>query len=42
MGDREKRTLSLLTGAIEHSPLTCQYRVIGEGVQIRLPEGMFA
>jgi hypothetical protein len=41
MGDREKRTLSLLTGAIEHSSLAFQCRVIGEGVQIRLPEGMF-
>lgn len=41
MNDREKRTLGLITGAVEHSRLACQCRVIGEGVQIRLPEGMF-
>ena len=41
MNDREKRTLSLITGAVQHSRLACQCRVIGEGVQIRLPDGMF-
>lgn len=41
MGDRERRTLALITGAGELSRLACQCRVQGEGVEIRLPEGMF-
>lgn len=40
-GDREARTLSLITGAGEHSRLACQCRVLGDGVEIRLPEGMY-
>lgn len=40
-GDREARTLSLITGSGEMSRLACQCRVIGEGVEIRLPEGMY-
>ncbi len=42
MGDREKRTLGLITGAGESSRLACQCRVIGDGVEILLPDGMYA
>lgn len=38
---REQRTLSLITGADERSRLSCQAKVIGEGVVIELPEGMY-
>jgi hypothetical protein len=41
MGDREKRTLALITGAGEFSRLACQCRILGEGVEIRLPAGMY-
>ncbi|OUD12540.1 2Fe-2S iron-sulfur cluster-binding protein [Thioflexithrix psekupsensis] len=39
--DREKLTLSLLTGAQPNSRLACQSQVIGEGVEIALPEGLY-
>lgn len=39
--DREKRTLALITGAQENSRLSCQCRIMGEGVEVRLPEGMY-
>jgi ferredoxin len=41
MADRERRTLSLITGAGADSRLACQCRVIGEGVEILLPDGMY-
>ena len=39
--EREERTLGLITGANEHSRLSCQCRVLGEGVEIQLPEGLY-
>lgn len=39
--EREERTLALLTGANEHSRLSCQCRVLGEGVEVQLPEGLY-
>lgn len=41
MTKREKRTLSLMTGRDQCSRLACQAKVIGEGVVIQLPEGMY-
>jgi ferredoxin len=41
MEERESRTLSLITGAQENSRLSCQCKVIGEGVEITLPEGLY-
>lgn len=41
MADREKRTLALITGAQPNSRLSCQCQVIGEGVEILLPEGLY-
>ncbi len=41
MTDREKRTLALITGAQPTSRLSCQCRVLGEGVEILLPEGLY-
>jgi ferredoxin len=41
MNDRERRTLSLITGAQPNSRLSCQCRVLGEGVEILLPEGLY-
>jgi len=41
MTDREKRTLGLVTGADSRSRLSCQARIIGEPIEITLPEGMF-
>lgn len=38
---RESRTLSFITGADEQSRLACQCRVLGEGVVVELPEGMY-
>jgi ferredoxin len=38
---REQRTLGLITGAGKHSRLACQARVLGEGVVVELPEGMY-
>ncbi|GAB4246873.1 MAG: 2Fe-2S iron-sulfur cluster-binding protein [Candidatus Methylacidiphilales bacterium] len=39
--DRERRTLSLLTNSQGNSRLACQAKVIGEGLVVELPEGMF-
>jgi ferredoxin len=39
--DRERLTVSLLTGARPDSRLACQSHVIGEGVEVSLPEGMY-
>jgi ferredoxin len=41
ISQREEKTLSLITGARENSRLSCQCRVIGEGVEIILPEGLY-
>ncbi|MGL4553824.1 MAG: 2Fe-2S iron-sulfur cluster-binding protein [Gemmataceae bacterium] len=41
MTDREKRTLSMITGSGTRSRLACQARVLGEGVVVQLPEGMY-
>ena len=41
MTAREKRTLGRITGANDRSRLSCQARVLGEGVSVRLPDGMF-
>jgi ferredoxin len=38
---REVRTLGFVTGARETSRLACQCRVLGEGVVVKLPEGMY-
>lgn len=39
--EREKRTLSFITGCDRRSRLACQARVLGEGVVVELPEGMY-
>lgn len=39
--DRENLTLTLLTGAQPNSRLACQSRVIGEGVEVELPKGLY-
>lgn len=41
IGDRELRTLQRLSNRGQNSRLACQARVVGEGVDIRLPKGMF-
>ncbi|MEM7789859.1 MAG: 2Fe-2S iron-sulfur cluster-binding protein [Verrucomicrobiota bacterium] len=41
MEEREEKTLSLITGASENSRLSCQCKVIGEGVEVELPEGLY-
>lgn len=41
MNDRERKTLALITGAQPTSRLSCQCRVLGEGVEILLPEGLY-
>jgi ferredoxin len=38
---REGRTLGMISGADARSRLACQCRVLGEGVVIELPEGMY-
>jgi len=38
---REKETLSFLTGVKSNSRLACQCRIIGEGLTIEVPEGMY-
>ena len=38
---REKRTLEVITTARPNSRLACQARVIGDGVVIELPSGMY-
>lgn len=39
--EREQRTLGRITGADPRSRLACQARVLGEGVVVELPEGMY-
>ncbi|MBL8800190.1 MAG: (2Fe-2S)-binding protein [Planctomycetia bacterium] len=38
---REERTLGYITGCAPDSRLACQARVLGEGVVVELPEGMY-
>jgi ferredoxin len=38
---REQRTLSFITGVDPRSRLACQTRVLGDGVVVELPEGMY-
>jgi ferredoxin len=39
--EREKRSLAQITGCAMNSRLACQARVLGEGVVVQLPEGMY-
>ncbi|ADV62800.1 ferredoxin [Isosphaera pallida ATCC 43644] len=39
--ERENRTLSYVTSVTPQSRLACQCRVLGEGVVVELPEGMY-
>jgi ferredoxin len=39
---QEKLTLSVLTGARSNSRLACQAKVLNEGVEISLPQGLYA
>ena len=39
--DRERRTLALMTGAGANARLACQACVVGDGVVVELPEGMY-
>lgn len=39
--ERENRTLGFITGVNDRSRLACQCRVLGEGVVVKLPEGMY-
>lgn len=41
MTDREKLTLSVLTGARPNSRLACQAHVLGDGVEVELPQGLY-
>ena len=41
MTAREKRTIGLVSGADERSRLTCQARILGDGVEVILPDGVF-
>lgn len=41
MSRREQRTLEVITTCNAHSRLACQARVIGEGVVVELPAGMY-
>lgn len=38
---QEQKTLSLIVGADEFTRLACQCRVMGEGVTVELPTGLF-
>ena len=38
---QEKLTLTVLTGAAANSRLACQARVLQEGVEVSLPEGLY-
>jgi ferredoxin len=38
---RETLTLSVLTGAQANSRLSCQAKVIGDGVEVALPDGLY-
>ena len=39
--EREKMSLSLLTGAQQNSRLACQARVVGEGIEVEMPRGLY-
>ena len=39
--NREELTVSILTGAQENSRLACQCSVMGDGVEIELPDGLY-
>ena len=41
INEREERTLALITGAQETSRLSCQCKVVGEGVEVLLPDGLY-
>lgn len=41
MNERESNTLALITGAKENSRLSCQCKVLDEGVEILLPDGLY-
>jgi ferredoxin len=41
MNSREQRTLGVITTCRANSRLACQARVIGEGVVVQLPSGMY-
>lgn len=41
MTDREKKTLSLLTSAQPNSRLACQAHVVGEDIEVALPDGLY-
>ncbi len=38
---RETLTLAVLTGARANSRLSCQAKIIGDGVEVALPEGLY-
>jgi ferredoxin len=42
MTRQEKLTLAVLTGAKSNSRLACQAKVLSEGVEISLPQGLYA
>ena len=39
--EREQKTLGYVTGATANSRLACQCRVLGEGIVVKLPDGMY-
>lgn len=41
MTEREKRTLSFVSGADPASRLSCQCRILGDQVVVEVPEGMY-
>lgn len=41
MTEREERTLGRITGCSPDSRLACQARVLGDGVVVQLPEGVY-
>ena len=41
MTDRERRTLTIISGTDSCSRLACQCRIMGDGVSIELPRGMY-
>ncbi|MGF1571454.1 MAG: 2Fe-2S iron-sulfur cluster-binding protein [Sumerlaeia bacterium] len=41
MSAREKRTLARVSGCDDRSRLSCQAKILGEGVVVRLPDGLF-
>lgn len=38
---REKLSLAVLTGAQSNSRLSCQARVLGDGIEVALPDGLY-